>query len=270
MIIETKGQNLLLQSFQINNQLECTMKCSNNFLCSIAIIDISICKIYSKTFNKSNSIYSLTANLYIKRGYNSINDYLIHYWPFNGNYMNEITKVYLFNGQNDKLVTDRFGRPSSSLYLNDGYLQAPNGTYINGDFTLTTWVKMKTLVEYRRFFVLKSTNGYTAYFSLTRVFGSGPYLYYPTTEFNANAPLVIEKWQHLAFTIKGSILAIYIDGICVYNGTGNAINTPISTDVYFGSYYEPTLRPNAEFDDFKLFSKSLTREEIIQSSLDFF
>ena len=125
---------------------------------------------------------------------------MIHYWPFIGNYNDAISNANLFNGKNDSLILDRFNRTNSSLYLNYGYLQVPNGYYIYGDFTLTTWVKMYTLEPGRRFFRMISSNENTILFSLTLNQGTGPYLFYNGMNYAANISLVIENWQHLAFT----------------------------------------------------------------------
>ena len=161
-MIESLRQERLTKTFKVNNYLQCILNCSESFLCSLAIIDSSICSIYNQVqITDSNVIYSPAVNIYVKDGYNPINQYLIHYWQFNGNYMNEITKAYLFNGKNDSLVTDRFGRPSSSLYLNYGYVQAPNGIYIYGEFTIATWVKMYGLENARRFFSIPTSSGDT-------------------------------------------------------------------------------------------------------------
>ena len=133
------------------------MSCKTNNFCSVAIIDSSICNIFSIfKVTDSNTIYSPTATIYVKNSNDEINNYLTHYWPFNGDYKDVISNAHLYNGMNDSLVTDRFDRPNSSLYLNYGSLQAPGGNYIYGDFTLTTWVKMFTLEPFRRFFILKN------------------------------------------------------------------------------------------------------------------
>ena len=52
----------------------------------------------------------------------------------------------------------------------------------------------------------------------------------------------------------------------VYNGATTKINFQKYSNIYIGSYNGYNLR--AEFDDIKIFNKSLTLNEIIQSSLD--
>ena len=259
-------QTSLLKSLRTIDNLECVLECPNRFVCSIPIVDSSICNninTVKKTDRKiSFSPSAAIVDEFIKK--DPINKYLIHYWPFNGNYNDVVSKANLFNGKNDSLVTDRFDKPSSSLYLNYGSLQAPSGNYIYGDFTVTTWVKMFTLETYRRFLVLQPTKGNIVYLSLTNINGE-PYYYYQNGDQIANATLKIGKWQHLAFTVKGSTLSIYIDGIAVYNGITTPISSQTFTYVYFGG--DMNFFVNAQLDDIKIFNRSLTQTEIIQSSL---
>ncbi len=245
------------------------MECSSNFLCSVATIDSSICTIFNSKIKitESNTIYSSTATIYVKNFYGQINKYLIHYWPFNGNYVDVISNANLFNGSNDVLVADRFGRPSSSLYINYGVLKAPSRFYLYGDFTLTIWVKTDVIKPSTRFFVLVPANGNIVYFCLTSNQGLRPYYFYQDEQI-ANTSLSIGKWQHLAFTIQGSTLSIYIDGLIVYNRPTTPIPVRNYSTVYFGSYNG--YHVNAFFDDFKIFNKSLSQTEIVESSLNNF
>ena len=264
-MIESLRQISLIKSFRVNLNLQCISDCSDNFLCSMAIVDSKTCNVYNRIqiTNLMNLTDSFTSTIYVKYSYNQ---YLIHYWPFNGNYYDIISNANLFNGLNNALVTDRYGRPSSSLYLNYGSLQAPNGAYIYGDFTLTTWVKMYALENARRLFIIPTSSGNNIFFSLT-LNGSGPYYYYKNGDQAASSQLTIGKWQHLAFTIKGSTLSIYIDGILKYNGQTTPITNEYHTNVFLG--YQIGHCPNAELDDVKIFNRSLTQTELIQSSLEY-
>jgi hypothetical protein len=265
-IVEILRPSSLLKSFRISSDFQCIFQCSKNDLCSIAIVDSSICNIYIIfDLNDSNLINSPTSTIYVKNNYNEINKYLIHYWPFNGNYFDVISNANLFNGFNDQLVSDRFGRASSSVYLNYGSLQAPDGIYIYGDFTLTAWVKMHSLEQFRRLFFLISPNNIV--FSLTQGANTGPYFYssFYNQDQVSNTTLTIGKWQHLAFTIKGSTLSIYIDGVIVFEGLTVPLSVVNRSDIRIGS--EGHYPANADFDDLKIFNKSLSQAEIIQSSL---
>ena len=268
-LIQSLRQNLLIKSFPIIKDFQCISKCSQSSLCTIAIIDSSICSMYIKNdLNGLNVIYSPTSTIYIKTSYH-INQYLIHYWSFNRNYLNHIANTNLnqTNGLNYALVTDRFGRSNSSLYLNYGLIQAPNGNYIYGDFTLTVWVKIYSLDSMRRFFTLSTQTGGNIFFCLTSSGSTGPYYGNLNGNQAGNVSLNSSKWQHLAYTIKASTLSIYLDGILIYNGPTTPVSFEINFNVYFGFKTAVNL-PRAELDDFKIFSRSLTQSEIIESSLN--
>ena len=265
-MIEVLRKNSLINSFKVLDNLQCILACTTSFLCTTAIVDSSICNVYSRIqITDSNTVYSPSGTIYIKNGYNQANNYLIHYWPFNGNYMNVITKAYLFNGKNYGLVKDRFGRLSSSLYLSKGQLQAPNDFYIYGDFTVTTWVKMYMLEGLIRFLTL-STPSCGVIISFTYNQNTGPYYRSLNGDQVANTSLTIGKWQHLAFTSKGSNLSIYIDAILVYTGVTTPIGFGNQLNVFFGT--DGHIWTKAELDDIKIFNKSLSQTEIVQSSLE--
>ena len=77
--------------------------------------------------------------------------------------------------------------------------------------------------------------------------------------------LVIGKWQHLAWTNQGSTHSIYVDGMLAYNGPTTPITVKNRTNVYFGTDQAHFVR--AEFDDIKIFNRSLSQIEIARSSL---
>ena len=170
----------------------------------------------------------------------------------------------IYNPFKASLTTDRFGRNNSSLNLNYGYLRAQDGTYFYGDFTMTTWVKMYALNATRRFFRMVSPSGTLILFCLTFSANTGPFYAFSNGNQAANTSLTIGKWQHLAYTIKGTTLSIYIDGICVYTGFTSQIGPQLFNSVYFGSNVN---QPYADLDDVKIYNRSLTQSEIIQSSL---
>ncbi len=105
--------------------------------------------------------------------------------------------------------------------------------------------------------------------------GSGqPYV--TTTDSNTNTngnhispvALKINKWQHLAVTVTGTQLKIYIDGKLTLTST--VISAPkgiIRTDNFIGRF---TWNGNvnavidAELDDLKIFNRSLSQSEINQ------
>ena len=263
-LIESSRQTYLMKSFKASNNLKCILECTSDFFCSTAIFDFTDCNLFNKNqIRDLNLIHSPTSTIYVKNSYNEINNYLIHYWPFNDNYLDVISNANLIDGHQNFLDSDRFDRPFSSLKLVYGYLRAPNSFYINGDFTLTTWVNMEfdgsgvTLL-------LISLENQSIIFGLSNL--SPPFFSYSNNNIVANTGLTIGKWQHLAFTVKDTKLSIYIDGVIDSNNEITPINYSNSSInlVQFGS--DLTV---AKFDDIKIFNKSLSQDEIIQSSLTY-
>jgi hypothetical protein len=66
---------------------------------------------------------------------------LVNYWPIN----NDIKDYVVNTGSlrlvgNVHLASDRFNLSNLSIFVNNGYCIAPNGTYFSGDFTIIDWV----------------------------------------------------------------------------------------------------------------------------------
>jgi hypothetical protein len=142
------------------------------------------------------------------------------------------------------------------------------GIYLYNNFTLAAWVKTHTLEYNRKYFILSTSNGsYPIIFGLTYKENSGPYysyngLYtYGTNQ--ANTALQLQKWQHLTYTLSGSNLKIYINGVSVYDGVTQPIIVENHLQVSLGLHVLSHL-PKAEFDDLMIFNKSLTQNEIFR------
>ncbi len=80
----------------------------------------------------------------------------------------------------------------------------------------------------------------------------------------SSVALKINKWQHLAVTVTGTQLKIYIDGKLTLTST--VISAPkgiMRTENYIGkSNWNGNENVNAELDDLKIFNRSLTQSEI--------
>jgi hypothetical protein len=263
-----------MKSFRIISDYQCIFQCSKSDLCSIAIVDSSICSLINYVqITDSIAIYSSTSTIYVKDQESlskEINNYLIHYWPFNGNYFDVISNANLFNGLNASFVPNRFGRASSSVYLNYGCLQAPDGVYFRGDFTISVWLKPRSIVSDNRVldFGVNSPdvdNIILAY--------AGPYGHVCNNGtckwLSSPSSLKLNKWQHLAFSLSGSTGYLYINGKLVRSDTG--FTTPravIRTNCFIGksNYGGGSQSVEAFFDDIKIFNKSLSQTEIIRNS----
>ena len=119
----------------------------------------------------------------------------------------------------------------------------------------------------KRFFTFSTLSGNNVYFCLTSSGSYNPYFGINNGNQMANTSLILGQWQHLAYTIKGSALSIYLDGLLVYNGLTTPISLENNIDVYFGFKTVVNL-PKVQLDDVKIFSRSLTQSEIIESSLN--
>ena len=178
-----------------------------------------------------------------------------------------ITNESLFDGADFTLDFDRLNRSASSLYLYTGNLRARNDYYMYDDFTLSFWVKIKANIPYSRFLIIQRADASKIYFSLSDNNNLRPYFLFQNGLQQSNTALVINKWQHLAYTIQGTTLSIYIDGQSVYNGQTTPINYELQSNVLFGGVHSGNnSNPNALFDDIRIFNKSLSQTELIACS----
>lgn len=91
-------------------------------------------KIYKRALTSDEIKADYTDSLVQPAASNLVNP--VNFWSFSGDYRDEIGGAHLFGGQNYRLVNDRFGNPESAVLFDQGYLQAPEGFYFRGDFTI--------------------------------------------------------------------------------------------------------------------------------------
>lgn len=136
----------LIKSFTSFNKYDCARECSLNNKCVLILTKTNLCNLYSKVdyggfISSQGSTFLLAKQV---DDMTSINSNLVNYWPFNNNLNDIIGGANMFNGISYSFSNDRLNTPSSSIYLNNGYLQVPDGVYFNGDFTITLWLKIFT------------------------------------------------------------------------------------------------------------------------------
>lgn len=56
----------------------------------------------------------------------------------------------LYGGVNYSFVKDRFNNPNEAIYMNEGYLKAPQHYYFYRDSTLTAWIQLKSYKNWYR------------------------------------------------------------------------------------------------------------------------
>ena len=136
----------LIKSLPLGARQECAKECSLERKCVLVLTKSNQCNLYNKIdyanfVSSPGSVVLLTK--YID-DMSSINANLINHWPFNNNLNDIIGGSHMINGINYVFSTDRLNTPYSAVYLNDGYIQIPDGIYFNGDFTISVWVKIHT------------------------------------------------------------------------------------------------------------------------------
>ncbi len=200
---------------------------------------------------------------------------LVHYWPFNGDLRDIINRSDLIYGANGEYTSNRNFKLSSAYYLRNGYLSLPSNVYIQGSYTVMSWVRVISVSKYMRLIEVGSSNEYVAFLlSNTNNLQLINALFVnlqssdtlgmctPTDE------LIVNKWQHVAFVLNDNLVGnIYIDGVQVnYAKTGTHLPQAVNRNInYIGrSRFYPS-DPDANFiiDDLKIFNRSLTMSEIL-------
>jgi hypothetical protein len=104
----------------------------------------------------------------------------------------------------------------------DDCVDAADGVYFTGDFTVETWVKVRASANYAR--VLDFGNGpyqNNVICILSEGTTGKPALHLhhvgSFTPLTAPNPLPVNEWVHLAFTLSGTVGRIYVNGVEVTN-----------------------------------------------------
>ena len=187
---------------------------------------------------------------------------LTNFWDLSNDYYDKIGKLYLYGSVNVSFVDDRKGRPNSAIYLNSGFIKAPNGYFFSGVLSITFWLNPHfgnwiTLIfggdtKYLKLWVEMSPSGF-------------PYIgirYSNNNSFIAKAPsstaLNLNCWNHLGFTVDGSFYRVYI------NGTLTGLTQSNYLPEFFLKYSNIIGKSPAKFiiDQLKFFNRALSQSEI--------
>ncbi len=141
------GVNLIKSIASSNNRYDCARECSSISTCVLVSFKSNQCNLYNKV-NYANFVASAANSITLFEKYDkksTLDDYLIHYWPLNNNFNDIVGGANLLNGVSYSYVKDRLNTPSSAIFLNNGYLTAPNNfVYFNPEFTVMMWIKINT------------------------------------------------------------------------------------------------------------------------------
>jgi fibronectin type 3 domain-containing protein len=138
------------------------------------------------------------------------------------------------------------------------------------DFTIATWVKVKTFATWQRIFDFGSDTNTTMFLSAQGSAGAGRPRFSIRTStiaeqvIDSSVALTAGAWAHIAVTRSGNAVSIYINGSLAGSGTITAspADMGITTQNYLGKsqFSDPYL--NAALDDFRLYTRALSAAEI--------
>ncbi|HRE73842.1 MAG TPA: lectin-like protein [Flavobacteriales bacterium] len=205
----------------------------------------------------------------------SLSSGLILHYPFNGN-ANDASG----GGNNGTLqggvtpIADRFGSLNSALALNGttGHITVPSGAWFDGGpFTVSAWVRKSSNNNFSR--LLDFGNG-QANNNVVLAISSGTsgrplaQFYQGTTGgAQVSSPVTVltnNEWELLTYTYENNAGRIYIDGILVGQGTQTAPINVVRAINYIGrSNWASDGYANARFDDFRIYNRVLSLNEII-------
>jgi hypothetical protein len=197
---------------------------------------------------------------------------LTHYWPINNDLTDYITGANL-TAWNSSLLgwsTDRLNRPTSSLDLNGGYYTLPAAYYFTGDFTISAWMLAKNYSFGARILDCgKGSYSDSVLLAYSRQRTGKPFTnVYNGTSGNStiisNHTLTLNTWIHLATTLSGFNMSIYINGVSdEWWYLSYAPRNTTRPNCYIGNSDFSQVEPSfARFDEIKIYNRALSANEI--------
>jgi hypothetical protein len=212
---------------------------------------------------------------------------LVAYWPFDertGTVVADSTS----GAKDGTLVTDGTAQAWEKLPARDkpteraisfdrvdDYGSLPQGVWIDGDFTIESWVYLRSNDDYPALFCVGNKTGNGEDIVLVRLADIGlkrcPLIWLGTSGGTASAinptrPLPLNVWTHFAVTLKGSTITIYYNGQEVKSGTTAYIpaNVIRSKNYINGDSWglEQIRKMDGMIDDLRLWSVAKTADEI--------
>jgi hypothetical protein len=181
----------------------------------------------------------------------------------------EIGSADMIQGFNTTFIEDRFCNPYSALALNGGWAQIPSGVYFDTpEFSIVVWVYPKDIGSFSR--ILDFGSGpfvNNILFAFSSFSPMKPCVYLKPLYFEVlTATLLLDQWQFLAVTFNGSELRIYLnDQIILQNQTSYSFPIVNRSQCYIGKSNFPWDGYSYSYlDDFRIYNKSLSQDELIQ------
>lgn len=239
-----------------------------------------------KSYNPVDGLSS-SSNIVTTKIYSPNTDTdLVYYFPYDGTFENKelwnynkyfvdgsITNdIYLITGTQTTKPPEVVGDRGLFNDVGSNYITYNNKTINPNHFTISLWTKVSDFIPSgqgnKRLFSLSFgtvvANGY-----ITLQNGAGSYRidgdnnryigYYPSIEF---APAGI--FHHWAIVANGTSIVYYLNGNLVSTQTINPLTTPTETTEIIVGSANSTYNVKHNTDDFRLYNRSLTHDEILQ------
>ena len=220
-------------------------------------------------------IFALCIQLKSTLQTNEITDGIENYWlVVNNNTIDVVSGANLYNVQTlvstVEFIEDRLNNSFSAFLLNNGYYQAPAGSYFDADFTITAWVKVVKIESWSRILdfgngpandnvVLALSNGMSGIptFQIYNSDQGSDFLMSPT-------PLKLNTWTYIAITFGNKTATMYIDSVQVSSKNLNMQPKNITRNLnYIGrSNWDNDAYAQAAMSEIKIFNKVLNSTEI--------
>ena len=155
---------------------------------------------------------------------------------------------------------------NSALRLNTGYFIVPSGVYINGDFSVSLYVKFYKFYFGERIFEFGTTAD--QHIVIFLVDGSNKlrfdiYHNYVNEYFSSNTIMQLNKWYYVVLTLSNKLYRIYIDGKLDISYTlSYAPADVMRTKNYFGKSRANEAPADIDLSDIKLYNRALDISEI--------
>lgn len=176
-------------------------------------------------------------------------------------------------------VADRHGNPFGAIELNgtSGFVQAPAGVWFSGAYTVSCWVRPNAATSWSRMFDFG--NGSPNDNVLATLFQASNSNRQQIEHHIGNSSngivltqspgLRIGQWNHYLVQFDGSILRVFINGWLAASGTVAMPRMIMRNNCFIGrSNWSSDAFANAAFDDFVIYDRALSENEIMALAND--
>jgi hypothetical protein len=200
---------------------------------------------------------------------------LTAYYPFNNNTLDYVGARDGVSAGVAQYGIDRWGAANACYDVvdNTNYINLPADYWIHGDYSVSAWVKAKQTLPFPRLYDFAngySINNAAGHLSHAGSGNVGPAMGYSNGSFESSCfsqnALSLNDWHHVVYISSGYQLSIYVDGVLDASVTGNFMPENIfrTQNKIGGSNAPLNDATNAFIDDFRLYDRAITPEEVTQ------